>query len=526
VSNCLPLVASSVNPGTGNAGTWEARATVKILEETSRTLNEYLLLPDLTTEDCTPDNVDMSTAIVRHKVGEKSPVTISVPLTSAIMQAVSSPQLAIALAQCGGISFIHQNQSVADQAEMVSSVKRHKAGFRYSEINVKPTATLGELVGLLERADRDVAVVTEDGSPQGMFLGLISTQDFHPKRHALDAFVETRMRRAENLVTAPPSISLSDANSLIWDNRLDVLPIVDSTGKLESIVLRRDYELHKTFQNETIDADKRFRVGAGINTHDFEERIPALVAAGADVLCIDSSDGFSVWQAKTLQYAKENVGDNVYVGAGNVVDGRGFRYLADAGADFVKVGIGGGSICITRDQKGIGRGQASALIDVVAERDKYAQETGVYIPVCSDGGMLNDSHMAIAFAMGADFVMLGRYFARFDESPSPLVRVGGQLFKEYWGEGSSRAHNWSRYGQNSGKMHFEEGVDGYVPYAGSLYDTVALTIAKIKATMVSCGSSSLREFNEKAVLVQVSHQSYLQNSSEIRLKDRPQDSSV
>lgn len=497
---------------------------MKILDETSRTLNEYLLVPNLTTEDCTTENVDMKTPLVRHKVGEKSAIEIAIPITSAIMQAVSSPRLAIALAQTGGISFIHQNQPAERQAEMVNSVKRHKAGFRYSEINVKPTATLGDVTTLLQASDRDVAVVTDDGSPRGLFLGLISTTDFHPKRHPLDAFVETRMRHAKDLITADPSISLSDANTLLWDNRADVLPIVDAQGHLESIVLRRDYELHKQFKNETIDAEKAFRVGAGINTHDFEERVPALVKAGADVLCIDSSDGYSVWQANTIKFVKEKYGNDVFVGAGNVVDGRSFRYLAEAGADFVKVGIGGGSICITRDQKGIGRGQASAIIDVVRERDKFAEETGEYIPICSDGGMLSDYHMAIAFALGADFVMLGRYFARFDESPSRLVRLNGQLFKEYWGEGSDRARNWTRYDQGGDKLHFEEGVDGYVNYAGSLYDSIALTIAKLKATMVSCGSITLKQFHDSAVLVPVSHQSYLQNKSEVRLRDGSQDS--
>jgi IMP dehydrogenase len=497
---------------------------MKILDETSRTLNEYLLVPNLTTEQCTTENVDLSAPLVRHKVGEQSPIRIAIPVTSAIMQAVSSPRLAIALAQTGGISFIHQNQPMAAQAEMVNSVKRHKAGFRYSEVNVKPTVTLGELTTMLQASDRDVAVVTDDGSPRGIFLGLISTSDFHPKRHPLDAFVETRMRHAKDLITAPPSISLSDANTLLWDNRADVLPIVDGKGHLESIVLRRDYELHKQFRNETIDAEKAFRVGAGINTRDYEERVPALVEAGADVLCIDSSDGYSVWQKNTIEFVKKRYGNDVYVGAGNVVDGRSFRYLAEAGADFVKVGIGGGSICITRDQKGIGRGQASAIIDVVRERDKYAEETGEYVPICSDGGMLSDYHMAIAFALGTDFVMLGRYFARFDESPSRLVRLNGQLFKEYWGEGSDRARNWTRYDQGGdSKLHFEEGVDGYVNYAGSLYDSVAMTIAKIKATMVSCGSTSLREFHENAVLVPVSHQSYLQNKSEVRLRDGSQD---
>ncbi len=497
---------------------------MRILDEVSRTLNEYLLVPNLTTADCTPAAVDLSAPLVRHRLGELPAIRIAVPLTSAIMGAVSSPRLAIALAQCGGLSFIHQNQPIESEAAMVAAVKRHKAGFRFSDINIKPSATLGELAALLDAAERDVAVVTDDGAAGGTFLGLVSTRDFHPQRHDTGDSVESRMRRASDLVTAPPAVSLSEANTLIWDHRLDVLPIVAADGRLESIVLRRDYELHKRFRNESVDGQKRFRVGAGVNTRDYSDRVPALVEAGADVLCLDSSDGYSVWQHDTLRYVRENYGDRVRVGAGNVVDGRAFRYLADAGADFVKVGIGGGSICITRDQKGIGRGQASALIDVVAERDAYARETGEYVPVCCDGGLLSDYHMAIAFALGADFVMLGRYFARFDESPSPLVRVGGQLFKEYWGEGSNRARNVSRYEHgDSQQLVFEEGVDGYVPYAGSLYDNVATTIAKLKATMISCGSTTLPAFHDNAVLVPVSHQSYLQNTAEVRLRDRPND---
>jgi IMP dehydrogenase len=495
---------------------------VKILDEVSRTLNEFLLVPDLTTADCVPENVDLSVPLVRHRVGEESPIRVATPLTSAIMGAVSSPRLAIALAQCGGLSFIHQNQSVEAQVEMVAAVKRHKAGFRFSDINIKPSATLGEVTSLLESAERDVAVVTDDGSAHGRFLGLISTADFHPRRHDLNDSVESRMRPAAGLVTAPPTVSLSEANTLIWDHRLDVLPIVDDAGLLRSIVLRRDYELHKRFRNESIDGEKRFRVGAGVNTHDYRERIPALVAAGADLLCIDSSDGYSVWQADTLRFVRETYGDAVRIGAGNVVDGRAFRYLAEAGADFVKVGIGGGSICITRDQKGIGRGQASALADVVAARDAYAKETGIYVPVCCDGGLLADSHMAMAFAFGADFVMLGRYFARFDESPAPLVRVGGQFFKEYWGEGSARARNVARYEHGGGsKLAFEEGVDGYVPWAGSLYDNVDTTIGKIKATLISCGATTLPDFHDRAVLVPVSEQSFVQNTAEIQLRDRP-----
>lgn len=493
---------------------------MRIIDEISRTLSEYLLVPDLTTPDCVPGKVDLGAALVRHRVGEPSSLRIATPLTSAIMQAISSPQMAIAIAQTGGISFLTHNQPIASQARMIGAVKRHKAGFRFSELNVTTTTTLGEFAAQAQAAGGDVAAVTDDGSGHGVLLGLISLRDFHPKRHRLEDTVQTRMRPAEDLVTASPSVSLSEANSMLWDHRLDVLPVVSDDGRLHSIVLRRDYELHKTFENGTTDADKRFCVGAGVNTHDYRERIPALVEAGADVLCLDSSDGYSVWQKEAIEFAKSEFPD-VPIGAGNVVDRRAFRYLAESGADFVKVGIGGGSICITRDQKGIGRGQASALMDVVGERDAFARETGDYVPVCCDGGVLSDYHMAIAFAIGADFMMLGRYFARFDESPSRLVRLNGQFYKEYWGEGSRRAQNWARYDHGTQDLVFEEGVDGYVPYAGSLYDNVSMTIAKLKATMASCGSRTLREFHEKAVLVQVSSQSYLQNTHEIEVRDLP-----
>ncbi|GIE88948.1 IMP dehydrogenase [Actinoplanes regularis] len=493
---------------------------MRILPEISRTFGEYLLVPNLTDETCTPDNVDLSTPLVRHPVGEESPIRIATPLVSAIMGAVSSPQLAIALAQVGGISFVHQNQPIDEQAAMVSAVKKHKAGFRHNDVNIKPTATLGEADALLRSTGRAVAVVTDDGTPPGAFLGLITAQDFNFHRHRVDDSVESRMRRGAELVTGTPGMSLSTANELLWDSRQDVLPIVGADGRVTALVQRRDYELHKQFSYESVDDHKQFRVGAGVNTRDYRERIPALVEAGADVLCLDSSDGYSVWQREVLEFVRKEYGDAVRIGAGNVVDARGFEYLADAGADFVKVGIGGGSICITRDQKGIGRGQASALAEIVAARDAYTQRTGMYVPLCSDGGVLHDSHMAIAFAFGADFLMLGRYFARFTESPAPLVKIRGQALKEYWGEGSARARNVARYGQGT-ELHFEEGVDGYVPYAGSLYDNVKVTLAKLRSTMISCGSTTLRRFHDTATLVQVSQQTFVQNSEDVERNERP-----
>ncbi|MFF7212357.1 IMP dehydrogenase [Streptomyces sp. NPDC008238] len=489
---------------------------MKILPEISRTLSEYLLIPGLTTEDCTPDTVDLGAPLVRHRVGEEPRIKVATPMVSAIMQAVSSPGLAVALAQVGGLSFIHQNQQIEDQAADVLAVKRHKAGFRTGDVTVAPNTPLGEVARLLADTEQGVAVVTENGEVDGGFLGIISLDDFHLERHGADEPAAHRMRGRDGLVTAPASVSLSEANELIWQHHLDVLPVVEG-DRLVSLVLKRDYQAHKTYHRASVDGEKRLRVGAGINSRDFKDRIPALVEAGADVLCLDSSDGYSVYQARTLEFARETYGGDVFVGAGNVVDGRAFRYLADAGAAFVKVGIGGGAICTTREQKGIGRGQASALLDVVQERDAYAAETGVHVPLCCDGGLLNDSHMAMALAMGADFIMLGRYFARLDESPSRKLQIGGQWYKEYWGEGSRRAQNAARYGQR-GQMAFEEGVDGYVPYAGSLYDNVERTRAKITSTMISCGSVNLRDFHRDAVLVPVSAESFKQTGAEVQLR--------
>ncbi|XVS67332.1 IMP dehydrogenase [Actinosynnema sp. CA-299493] len=491
---------------------------VEIVPGVSRTFNEFLLLPNRTTAECTPAKVDLGTPLVRHAVGGSSPIRLSAPFTSAIMQAVSSPRLAVALARSGGLSFLHHNQSVEHQADAVRFVKNFKAGFVVSDTTVRPTDALRHLVGLMKTTGHNTAAVTEDGTPHGRFVGLVTSRDFHSDRHDLDLPVADRMRTADTLTCGKEGITLSEANTLLWEDRLDCLPVVDGAGHLQHLVFRSDYADHKQFPGAVVDAAKRFRVGAGVNTHDYRDRVPALVAAGADVLCLDSSDGYSDWQAEALRWVKREFPE-VPIGAGNVVDGEAFRFLADAGADFVKVGIGGGSICITRDQKGIGRGQASAVMDVAEARDAYARSTGEYVPICSDGGLLHDYHMALAMAMGADFVMMGRYFARFDQSPGKKVRIGGSVFKEYWGEGSSRARNWQRYDQGEDKLHFEEGVDGYVPYVGDLGDALALTVAKIKATMASCGAATIPVFQSTARVTLVSEQSYQENAAAVAVRD-------
>ena len=486
-----------------------------IFEQESRTFSEYLLVPNLTTEKNTPDQVDLSAPVCKYRKGqEESKLKINIPVVSAVMQAVSDDGMAIALARCGGMSFIFQSQSIESQCNMIRKVKKYKAGIVESDSNVSPDATLEDILKLREEKGHGTAAVTEDGTAEGKLLGLVTTRDYRVSRMELDTKVKEFMTPIEKLVTAPEGTTLKEANDIIWDNKVNQLPIVNKDGRLVGLVFRKDYEFHKANPYELLDKDKKLIVGAGINTRDYQERVPALIEAGADALCLDSSDGFSVWQQKALEWIKSNYPD-VIVGAGNVVDAEGFKFLADCGADFIKIGIGGGSICITREQKGIGCGQASAVLAVSEARDKYFKETGIYIPLCSDGGIVHDYHMALALAMGADFMMLGRYFARFDESPTRKLLVGGSYVKEYWGEGSNRARNWQRYddGGKGGKMAFEEGVDSYVPYAGKLKDNLDTSLAKVKATMCSCGSSSIEEFQNKARLVVVSSTSIIEGGA-------------
>lgn len=486
----------------------------KIFEDVSRTFNEFLLIPNLTDERCIPSNVSLKTPIVKFKKGEEAKYYANVPMVSAIMQSVSGEEMGIALAREGGVAFIYGSQSIESQAKMVKQVKKHKAGFVISDSNVKSGTTLKEVLELVEKTGHSTVMITEDGTENGKFLGLVTDKDYRISKDDVNDPIDKFMTPKENVVWAEEGITLPEANDIIWENKKECLPILSKEGNLRFLVFRKDYEENKHNPYSLLDENKRYIVGAGINTRDYEQRIPALVEAGVDILCIDSSDGYSVWQKNTINYVREKYGENVKIGAGNVVDKEGFRYLAEAGADFIKVGVGGGSICITRETKGIGRGQASSLIDVVQARDEYFEETGVYIPICSDGGIVHDHHITIALALGADFVMMGRYFARFDESPTRIVKINNNYVKEYWGEGSNRARNWQRYDMGGDKkLSFEEGVDSYIPYAGSLKDNLAITVAKIKSTMCNCGAISIPELHEKARLTLVSNVSIQEGSA-------------
>ena len=491
-------------------------------EEPSRTFNEYLLVPGHTPATCIPAKVSLKTPLVKYRKGEEEcPISLNVPMVSAIMAAVSDDKMAVALATEGGMSFIYGNQTIEEEAAMVARVKAYKAGFVESAANLSPEMTLNDVLELKEEYGFSTMPVTEDGSAHGKLLGIVTSRDYRVSRMDGTEKVSDFMTPREKLIVGTADTTLKVANDIIWDNKLNALPIVDAQDKLMYMVFRKDYDSHKSNPNELLDGEKRYMVGAGINSRDYAERVPALVEAGADVLCIDSSEGFSDWQKMTIEWVREHYGDSVKIGAGNVVDEDGFRFLAEAGADFIKIGIGGGSICITRETKGIGRGQATATIEVAKARDKYFEETGVYVPICSDGGIVYDHHISLALAMGADFVMLGRYFARFDESPSNKVMINGTYMKEYWGEGSARARNWGRYDLGGKKsLSFVEGVDSYVPYAGSLKDNMAVTLLKIKSTMCNCGALSIPEFQDKARLTVISSTSIVEGGAhDVMLRD-------
>ncbi|MDB5104049.1 MAG: dehydrogenase/GMP reductase [Fibrobacteres bacterium] len=482
----------------------------KILDDLSRTFSEYLLIPRLTRKEHLPRNVSLAAPIARFKAGEASRLTLNIPVVSASMQAVSGTDMGVALARQGGMAFVFCSQTIEAQAAMIAKIKAHKAGFVRSDSNVKPTATLRELLDVMKKTGHSTVPVTEDGSSNGRFMGIITDKDFWEFEDDLSSQVKGYMTPKEKVIHGTVGITLKEANHQLYKHKKEALPILEADGRLNSLVFKKDYVDHINNPLELLDPRKRLVAAAGINTHDYKERLPALVEAGVDVVSFDSSDGFSEFQKEASLWARERYADKLIIGGGNVVSAEGFRYLVEeAQLDFVKVGIGGGSICITREQKGIGRGQASALMEVVEERNRYFREKGVYIPICSDGGLANDTQIIIAMAMGADFVMMGRYFAMTNESPTPKVSIKGRIYKPYWGEGSNRARNWERYVDEKGssRLHFEEGVDGYVPVVGSVNEVLAMTLEKMRATMCNLGSKTLAEFTQNAVLTLVSEQS-------------------
>jgi len=477
----------------------------KISSKKSTTFAEYVLHPGLTKKEHVPDKVSLKTPLVKFEKGEDPEFYLNMPFTSAVMQSVSGSELAIALAKEGGLGFIYASQPIEKEAEMVEKVKDFKAGFVVSKVNLTSEHTLEDAVKLTEETEYSTIPITKDGKNNSELLGILTDQDYWQDYDPLNIKLGKLMTSFKDLKYGLTGITLNEANQILRESKKSCIPIINNETEklLKYLVFKKDREQHKKNPLELIDSEKRLLVGAGINTRDYKERVPALIDAGVDILVIDTSDAHSEWVKDTLEWVKTNY-SHIPIGAGNIVTKEAFRYLADAGADFIKIGLGGGSICITQEVKGIGRGQATAVLDVAVARQEYFEEKGIYIPICSDGGLAQDSHILISLAMGADFLMMGRYFARCEESPTEKkILTGEGLMKPYWGEGSDRAKNWQRYqlGEEK-KLSFEEGVDGWVPFAGDLKDIVRASLAVMKATMCNLGCLNIKELHENALLEQ------------------------
>ncbi len=466
----------------------------KIINEPSRTLMEYRLLPGLTKKDMLPADISLKTPLVYHKNQEK--YMINFPIVSAAMQSVSGYEMGIEMAKLGSVAFIFASQPIWNQAEMISKIKNYKAGFVKPK-TVNQDISIKEMYEIRKQTGFSTFPVVDSN---GYFMGLITKYDYDFDMHK-DLPVKDRMIKKEQIKYGVNIHDLKEANRVLLDSHKSVLPILDSDGKLLSMVFRKDIFQYKEHPFEVTDDKKRLFAVAAINTHDYKDRVKALIDAEVDVLSVDSSDGHTEFQKVTIEWIKKNYPDIPVIG-GNIITRKGFRYLVKAGASAIKVGMGGGSICITQEQKGTGRGLATTIIDVAKERDKYHKETGIYIPIIADGGVTSTKDITIALALGADYVMMGRYFARMEESPTEKIVVNNRVMKPYWGEGSARARHWLKNRYHQAK--FVEGVEGLVEYAGRLQDNIDETLMKIKAAMSTCGVSNIAEFHKNAVLELVS----------------------
>lgn len=500
----------------------------------SRTFMEYRFLTQLTPKDCTPEKISLKTPLTRYerdKGFESAKIVLNIPFMSAAMQAVTGARLAITLAQEGGIGTHYCSQTIEDEAAKVAEVKNEKAGFVKPE-TLKPEQTVQEA---FKKAKQDGHSIYPVVNPEGILLGSINVnylrgrlqeaklgevmRRFIPE--SLEDIIERKRRdtntETEELVKlareyipfAYAGIDLREANRIMGNDH-KCLTIIRKDGTLDSLVFRKDVQQHINHPNELVDADKRYVTAAALNTHDYKERAAALVQSGVDLLVIDSSDGFTEYQKECIEFCKKNYADTPIMG-GNIITAKAFDYLVGAGADVIKVGMGGGSICITQEQKGTGRGQATAVAEVVKARDEYYQKTGIYIPIISDGGHSDAKDMLLALAFGAEAVMLGRVFAGCEESNAPFHPETKRL-KQYWGEGHSRARAWreKRYGQTS----FNEGVDGLIPYVGKMSENVLADILfKMKATMVSCGTKTTQDLQKTAEIELISEASRVEGKA-------------
>ena len=449
------------------------------------TFEDVLLVPQYS--EILPKQVDVKTRISKN-------VTLNIPIVSAAMDTVTEHRTAIMMARLGGIGVIHKNMDIESQAKEVKRVKKSESGVIIDPIFINPEATVAEALSLMSDLHiSGVPVIDKDRK----LIGILTNRDLRFETN-MSTLVKDRMTKAP-LITAPKGCTLDDAEKIFSQNRVEKLPIVDKDGRLDGLITIKDLKKRKEYPNANKDSYGRLRVAAAIGVGQIE-RAKALVDAGVDVIVIDSAHGHSKGIIDTLKEVKANF--NVDVVAGNIANPAAVKDLAEAGADGIKVGIGPGSICTTRIVAGVGVPQISAIDDCASEAAKYG------IPVIADGGLKYSGDVAKALAAGAACVMAGSLLAGCEESPGELITFQGRQYKVYRGMGSIGAMtkgSSDRYFQEGTAQDklVPEGIEGRVPFAGSIKDVIHQLIGGLRSAMGYVGAKDIPTLQEKAEFVEI-----------------------
>ncbi|MBW3622305.1 MAG: IMP dehydrogenase [Armatimonadetes bacterium] len=452
------------------------------------TFDDVLLVP--AESSVVPNEVSTSTRITPT-------ITLNIPIVSAAMDTVTEARMAIALAREGGIGIIHRNVSVEDQAAEVDKVKRSEAGMIVEPVTLQSHARLYEALALMQRYHISGVPITDE---EGHLVGILTNRDI---RFVDDPDIEVgELMTRHNLVTCPVGTTLEQARELLRDHKVEKLPVVDEDNKLKGLITVKDIQKKIMFPNATKDHRGRLRVGAAVGVgKDALDRAHALVEAEVDLLVVDTAHGHSAAVVETVRRIKR--GYDIPIVAGNIATAEAVHALADAGADAVKVGVGPGSICTTRVVAGAGVPQITAVHDCAQAARQYG------IPVISDGGIQYSGDLAKAIAAGADCVMLGSLLAGVEESPGEVVIYQGEHFKEYRGMGSigamKRRFSSDRYAQEGVEASklVPEGIEGRVPYKGSLASLIYQLVGGLRSGMGYCGARDIEGMKTNTQFVQI-----------------------
>ncbi|MFH0832779.1 MAG: IMP dehydrogenase [Candidatus Aenigmatarchaeota archaeon] len=484
------------------------------------TVPELLLQPGYIPKGFSSEEVDLSAPATRYEIGEEPKLKLHYSIITAPMQAVYSPELNVEAAKMGILAISHCSQPIETQAKQRREVRNRKAGFVTPDV-VNPGMLIGDLFNLSIEKGYSTFPVTKDGTLKTAMVGYITANDYDYELHKSKRVKDRMIPREDVVVSYYEDIGEDPqkADSILRDGHHGSMPILRKRGepivkwfpfvrkKDETIVymvFKRDIEEHKKNPNALVDEQKRYIGGDAINTRDYKERVPALIEAGSKFLYITTSQAYSEYVAETLRFVQKEF-PGIPVGAGNIVTEEGFRFLVENGATCVGIGMGPGSICITREQIGVGDAQLTAILNVAKARDIYYKETGTYIPIWGDGGFSKPRHFVVGYVAGADGIMAGRAFAGTSESPTEVNYKMSPPSKPYWGEGSKRARLWEegvkdRYGHDV----FEEGVEGWVEYVGPFTPYTERLVFTVKDGMRKGGCGTIPDAHENGVLIPIS----------------------